>query len=67
MMSEATRKTIIDESRAALLLGLPRDKLREICVMSGFGRLEPGEITGELTFTYEELHQLCRLVVGPGA
>ena len=66
-MSEATRKGIIDENRASLLLGLPRDQLREISVMSGFGRLEPGEPTGQMTFTYEELHQLCRLVVGPGA
>jgi len=66
-MTELTRKGIINENRAALLLGLPIDQLREISVMSGFGRLDPEEVTGQLTFTYEELHQLCRLVVGPGA
>jgi hypothetical protein len=65
-MGEVTRKGIIDESRTALMLGLPRDKLREICVMSGFGELKDGDPTGQMTFTYEELHQLCRLIVGPG-
>ena len=67
MMNEGTRKGIIDESRAAFLLGLPKEKLREICEMSGFGHLEPGEPVGELMFTYEELHKLCQLIVGPGA
>ena len=64
-MTEMLRKEIIDESRAAVLLGLPREQLRMICLFSGLGREEDEFISGNLVFTYEELHQLCRLVVGP--
>ena len=64
-MNESFRKEIIDESRASVLLGLPREQLRMICLFSGFGREEDELFGGNLLFTYEELHQLCRLVVGP--
>jgi hypothetical protein len=63
--SEPTRRQIIDESRAAYLLGLPKEQLREICDMSGLGHLEVGETAVRLVFTYEELYRLCRLIVGP--
>jgi hypothetical protein len=69
-MNMPMRKEIIDESRASFLLGLPREQLRQICEFSGLGRMEEGEeglVTGDLFFTYEELHKLCRLVVGPAA
>jgi hypothetical protein len=66
-MKEPTRKEIIDESRAAFLLGLPREQLRQICEMSGLGRKGPGNTDGQLVFTYEELYRLCRLVVGPAS
>ena len=58
---------MIDENRASYLLGLPKDQLREICEMSGLGHLEQGATTIRLVFTYEELYQLCRLVVGPSS
>jgi len=61
----STRKEIIDEGRAAFLLGLPREQLREICELSGLGHMEPGKEAGQLVFTYEELYKLCRLIVGP--
>jgi hypothetical protein len=61
------RKEIIDESRAALLLGLPPEQMRQICEMSGLGHVETGKTDGRLVFTYEELHKLCRLVVGPAS
>ena len=64
-MREPIRNEIIDESRAAFLLGLPREQLRQICEMSGLGREDSGRAGGELLFTYEELYRLCRLVVGP--
>ncbi len=35
--AEPARREIIDESRAAYLLGLPKEQLREICEMSGLG------------------------------
>ena len=63
--NEPTRRQIIDESRAAYLLGLPKEQLREICDMSGLGQLEVGATAVRLVFTYEELYRLCRLIVGP--
>jgi hypothetical protein len=66
-MRESTRKEIIDEGRAAFLLGLPLAQLRQICEMSGLGRRSPGKTDGQLIFTYEELYRLCRLVVGPAS
>lgn len=65
MLNITTRREMIDESRAAVLLGLPREQLREVCEWSGLGRLEEGDTAGLLFFTYEELHRLCRLIVGP--
>jgi hypothetical protein len=63
------RREIVDENRAAFLLGLPMDQLREICEMSGLGHLQSLEEGGEsdlrMFFTYEELYRLCRLIVGP--
>jgi hypothetical protein len=56
---------MIDESRAAYLLGLPTEQLREICELSGLGHLEQGATALRLVFTYEELYKLCRLIVGP--
>ena len=61
------QKQIIDEARAAALLGLSRDKLRELSQASGLGREQPGEASGDRVFTYEELYRLCRMVVGPTA
>jgi hypothetical protein len=65
MNDETIRREMIDESRAAYILGLPKQQLREICEMSGLGRLEEGTTAARLVFTYEELYRLCRLIVGP--
>ena len=65
MTNEPIRREIIDENRAAFLLGLPKEQLREICEMSGLGHLEEGATAIRLVFTYEELYRLCRLIVGP--
>ena len=67
MSSESVQRDIIDESRAAFLLGLPKEQLREICELSGLGRLEQGATALRLVFTYEELYRLCRLIVGPSS
>jgi len=66
-MNAPARNEIIDESRAAYLLGLPREQFRLICEYSGYGRMDDGENVGDLFFTYEELNKLCRLVTGPVA
>jgi hypothetical protein len=63
--NEPVRREMIDESRAAFMLGLPKEQLREICEMSGLGHLEQGATAVRLVFTYEELYKLCRLIVGP--
>lgn len=65
LTNEPSRKSMIDESRAAYLLGLPQEQLREICEMSGLGHIEQGATALRLVFTYEELYKLCRLIVGP--
>ncbi|HXC31771.1 MAG TPA: hypothetical protein VNZ56_04810 [Verrucomicrobiae bacterium] len=65
LMNEPARREIIDETRAAYILGLPKEQLREICELSGLGHLEEGVTTVQLVFTYEELYRLCRLIVGP--
>jgi hypothetical protein len=65
MTREPIRREMIDESRAAFMLGLPTEQLREICEMSGLGHMEQGTTAERLVFTYEELYRLCRLIVGP--
>jgi hypothetical protein len=65
MTTQSIRREMIDESRAAYLLGLPTEQLREICELSGLGHLEQGATALRLVFTYEELYKLCRLIVGP--
>jgi hypothetical protein len=65
MTNEPVRREMIDENRAAFMLGLPAEQLREICEMSGLGRFEQGATALRLVFTYEELYKLCRLIVGP--
>jgi hypothetical protein len=62
---EPVRREVVDEDRAAVLLGLPESQLREICELSGLGHLEEGTTNQRLVFTYEELYRLCRLIVGP--
>jgi hypothetical protein len=65
MINQTVRRETIEESRAAYLLGLPKEQLREICELSGLGHLEQGATALRLVFTYEELYKLCRLIVGP--
>ena len=65
MTNQTVRREMIEESRAAYLLGLPKEQLREICELSGLGHLEQGATALRLMFTYEELYRLCRLIVGP--
>ena len=63
-MSEPSQKRI-DEGRAAVLLGVTREQLRQLCEKAGLGCEESGETSGHRVFTYEELYRLCRLVVPP--
>ena len=67
MLDESTRRETIDESKAAFLLALPREQLREICEFTGLGRLERERTAVRLVFTTEEFYKLCRMGVGPAA
>jgi len=64
---EEVRREVVDEGRAAYLLGLPQEQLREISEMSGLGRMEGTASALRMVFTYEELHKLCQIIVGPSS
>jgi hypothetical protein len=66
-MDEPLRKESIDEGRAAILLGLTRDQMRQLSEASGLGREEPGQRSGQRVFTYQDLYWLCRLAVRAAA
>jgi hypothetical protein len=65
--NEEVRSEMVDERRAAYLLGLPQEQLREISEMSGLGRMEGTASALRMVFTYEELHKLCQIIVGPSS
>ena len=64
---EVVRREVVDEGRAAYLLGLPQEQLREISEMSGLGQLVGTANALRMVFTYEELHKLCQIIVGPSS
>ena len=51
----------IDESRAAVLLGMTTVELRRLSRRFGLGQLEKNEHNEQMVFTYEELRRLCLL------
>jgi hypothetical protein len=58
LMADLAAKSVIDEHRAAVLLGLALPELRWFSRVLGLGfKLESGETT-RIFFTYEELKQL---------
>ena len=57
-MANLGPKSVVDEHRAAVLLGLPLPELRWFSRVLGLGyRLESGDAS-RIFFTYEELKQL---------
>ena len=64
MTSEPVRNQI-DEDRAAVLLGLTRAQLRQLCEKSGLGHGAAGDDSEQRLFTYHELWRLCRWVARP--
>ena len=55
------RQELVEEDRAAVLLGLPMTEIRRFSRMSGLGHLEKGDRGEQVVFTYEELRRLCLL------
>jgi hypothetical protein len=64
MPSEPVQREI-DEERAAVLLGLTRLQLRELCEHSGMRHRAEGEAAEQRLFTYQELYRLCRWIARP--
>jgi hypothetical protein len=53
---------VVDETRAAALLGVSAQELRRLHSQTGLGRAEQ-EGSAEVVFTYAELYRLCRSAV----
>jgi hypothetical protein len=62
MASRSRSDGKVNETRAAVLLGLSTQKLRRLSEQSGLGRPEADSGGAGLVFTYAELYRLCRLV-----
>jgi hypothetical protein len=54
---------LVDQKRAAVLLGVSEKELRRISAESGVGRTEGSGRNEEVVFTYEELRKICALSV----
>jgi hypothetical protein len=63
---DINRQNQVDESRAAVLLGMPSEEIRRISRLSGIGRVEKNDRDERLYFTYEELRKLCLLAIPAG-
>ncbi len=55
------RQELVEEDRAAVLLGLPMVEIRRFSRISGLGHLEKGDQGEHVVFTYDELQRLCLL------
>jgi len=54
---------VVNEDRAAALLGVTAEKLRRLSSETGLGRAEYEEGQEQVVFTYAELYRLCRSAV----
>lgn len=52
---------LVEQGRAAVLLGIPENELNRISSESGFGHRERQDGEEVMLFTYEELRQICLL------
>jgi hypothetical protein len=57
---------VVNEDRAAALLGVTAEKLRRMSNETGLGRAEYEEGQEQVVFTYAELYRLCRSAVQVG-
>lgn len=53
----------IQESRAAVLLGMSEEELRRLSQMAGLGQLEKTGQFERMVYSYEELRQICLLAI----
>jgi hypothetical protein len=59
----APQQKLVDEVRAAALLGLTAEKLRRLSSETGLGHAEHDQGQEQVVFTYAELYRLCRSAV----
>jgi hypothetical protein len=60
------QQKVIDQDRAAALLGVTAERLRTLSSETGLGRAEYEEGQEQVVFTYAELYRLCRSAVRVG-
>ena len=53
----------IQESRAAMLLGISEEELRELSQVAGLGQKEKTGQFEQMVYSYEELRQICLISV----
>jgi hypothetical protein len=61
MESQARPEGRVNETRAATLLGISKQRLRRLSEISGLGHTDLEHGSAEIVFTYAELYRLCRL------
>jgi hypothetical protein len=57
------QQKVIDQDRAAALLGVTTEELRRLSSETGLGRAEHEQGREQVVFTYAELYRLCRSAV----
>ena len=57
------QQKLIDQDRAAALLGVTAERLRMLSSETGLGRADYEEGQEQVVFTYAELYRLCRSAV----
>lgn len=62
----ATGQKEIQESRAAVLLGISEEELRRLSQVAGLGRLKKIGEFEHMVYSYEELRKICLLAVPAG-
>lgn len=60
---DSSRQNRVDESRAAVLLGMPSEEIRRLSRLSGLGQVDKTDRNEKLYFTYEELRKICLLAM----
>jgi hypothetical protein len=61
-----SQQKVVNEDRAAELLGVTAEKLRRLSSETGLGHAEYEQGQEQVVFTYAELYRLCRSAVQVG-
>jgi hypothetical protein len=64
--SKESQQKLVKEGRAAELLGVTAEKLRQLSSETGLGHAEYEQGHEQVVFTYAELYRLCRSAAQAG-